>query len=70
MSSTERVLERRGPCFWVLGLLGHPDHLPRSRVITAVTGVTSGLQVSGWGEERGTLGTMDRRDSADGSSLP
>lgn len=64
----ERVLERRGPCFWVVGLLGHPDHLPRSRVITA--GVNSGLQVSRSGEERGTLGTTDRRDSADGSSLP
>ena len=70
MSSMERVLERRGPCFWVVGLLGCPDHLPRSPVITAVTGVNSGLQVSGPREERGTLGTTDRRDSADGSSLP
>lgn len=58
------VLEAR-PCFWVMGMLEASDHLPRSPVIAVRS--TQGCRSPGRGGRRNT-GTMDRRDSADGSS--
>lgn len=60
---SQRVLERQGPCFWVMGLLRRLAIFPLLQS-TAVTGVNSGLQVSRQGRKEEHWGPWTE-DSAD-----